>query len=150
MLADLEAGRSVPAGTPAYTVTPALLAEIGIPGAADDAEEAEYAALTVAAEASLQLLDRASAERRRLVLAVDAGIDASLDDITGSGETRLSGPVTLQQVAAVHVDTPDAAQLVERALTAQEHDGPDAERVLTELAELGLAWYSPDEVSRLL
>jgi hypothetical protein len=142
----------VPAGTPAYTVTSALLAQLGIPEAAVDAEEAEYAALTVAAEASLHLLEQASAERRRLVLAVDAGIDAAFDDPTGSGETRLGESVTMAQVSAVHADTPDAADLVDQALAALERyeDGDGAERVLIELAELDLAWYAPDEISQLL
>ncbi len=58
VLADLAAGRPLPAGSVvvAVTVTPALLAATGSSAAATDDEEAEYAATVLAANRSVRLL----------------------------------------------------------------------------------------------
>jgi hypothetical protein len=152
-LVHLAEGRPVAAGTGAYAVTPALLTATGASSGTPDDEEAEYAALMLAAEASVLLLDRADpADRRRMVLAVDADVDAAADgDVPG--EVRLRQAVHLDEVAAVHVDTGDpGAQtgLVDRAVAARDAgDDQGLEQALEALADVDLGWYDPSELHSL-
>jgi hypothetical protein len=158
MLADLVHGRPVPAGSTAYAVTPALLTATGA-GANPDDEEAEYAALMLAAEASVLLLDVGDpGDRRRIVLAVDAEVDGDHPNPERPpGEVRLREAVQRAQVAAVHVDTGEAGQahkgviLVDAAVTALESANSNRlEQALEALADIDLGWYAPAELDYLL
>jgi hypothetical protein len=153
MLADLVDGRPVPAGTPAYAVTPALLAATGARHGEPDDEESEYAALMLAAEASVLLLDRAEpSDRRRVVLAVDADVSSAEEDTPG--EVRLQQATHRIHVAAVHVDTGKAGQteaLIDRAVAARDAgDGDRLEQALDALSHVDLGWYAPSELDSLL
>lgn len=154
-MVDLVEARSVPAGTLAYAVTPALLTATGTQTGEPENEEAEYAALMLAAEASVLLLDRADVtDRRRVVLAVDADADDTTDAGDALGEVRLRQAVQRDEIAAVHVDTGDAhgnGELVDRALAARDAgDGEGLERALQALADVDLEWYAPSELDSML
>jgi hypothetical protein len=155
MLLDLVERRPVPAGRHGYAVTPALLAATADPGGGPEDEEAEYAALMLAAEASVLQLDRADpADRRRVVLAIDAEVERTSPDEDPPGEVRLRQAVHRDEVVAVHVDTRDPSrqgELVDRALASRDA-GDDAglERALDALAEVDLGWYAPSELDALV
>ena len=154
MLLDLLEERPVPAGTSAYAVTPALLTATGAVTGGPDAEEAEYAALMLAAEASVLLLDRAdAADRRRVVLAVDAEVDRTGAAGDAPGEIRLRQAVQRAEIAAVHVDTSDAGGaegLIDSAVAARDTgDDERLEQVLEALADVDLGWYAPSELDSL-
>ncbi|HZG98094.1 MAG TPA: hypothetical protein VEY14_07515 [Nocardioidaceae bacterium] len=155
MLLDLVEGRPVPAGMHAYAVTPALLAATAYPGGGPEDEEAEYAALMLAAEASVLQLDPADpADRRRVVLAIDADVEGTSPAGDPPGEVRLRQAVHRAEVAAVHVDTGDLSRqggLIDRALASRDA-GDDAglERALDALAEVDLGWYAPSELDALV
>jgi hypothetical protein len=88
--------------------------------AEDDSEDAEYAALVTAADASADL-----GGRRRVVLVLETAV--------------ASGPVPMSDVVACHVDTTD------RPLTgADPHDDQDDD------PDDDLAWYAPQEIPSLL
>lgn len=155
MLVDLLEGRPVPAGANAYAVTPALLTATGVPQGGPDDEEAEYAALMLAAEASVLQLDGTDpADRRRVVLAVDADVDPAGVAADAPGEVRLRQAVNRDEVAAVHVDTGDfsgRARLVDQALGARDSgDEQELEQALDALADVDLGWYAPSELDSLL
>src|SRR5919106_4562846 len=83
-----------------FAVTPALREWY----ATGDTEELEYTALTHAAEASIRLLaSDTDAPPRRVVVAADVD-DAVPDAELGPAGVRLSPPLELKSVAAVHAD----------------------------------------------
>lgn len=146
-LTALAAGHSLPPGTPAIAVTPAFLAATGSPGAALDDEEAEYAATLVAVQRSLRLLDPDDPhDRRRVVLAVDAPV--SDEGAESPGDVRLAEPLTLEQVAAIHVDVASAGPLVDAAV--RELATGDDDEAADLLAAEDLAWYATWELDQLL
>ncbi len=121
----------------------------------DDAESLEYAALVEAARASLRLLDADStADRRRVVVAAevdDAVVDVR-DDID-RGVVRVSGGVELAQVAAVHVDDPEAAEVVALAAAAvlsADLGDPAAQEAVDDAEGFELGWYACQEIPMLL
>jgi hypothetical protein len=85
-------------------------------------------------------------------------VAADVDDVTPRPDlddavVRLPGPVTLSQVASVHVDLAEAEPDIERAVAAiDEADlgDPDAEFVLGDAEDHVLAWYATQEISFLL
>src|SRR5689334_25425079 len=84
-----------------------------------DEEELEYVAFTRAAQGALQLLRHdPGAPRRRVVVSADVPVgDVRPEDVElGSSTVRLPGPVTLVQVAAIHVDSADAEEEVGAAV----------------------------------
>lgn len=132
-----------------------------------DLEELEYAATVQAATASLQLLDAAAVAEgaqpaRRVVVVAEVGGFVAAEHVNpddfaagdaGPGAGTLSGPLLMADVAAVHVDTPDASAAVRTAVAAlTDALAPDShvDLVLDELADHQLAWYSPDEIGQLL
>lgn len=132
-----------------YAVTPALRESY----AEGDPEELEYAALTEAARASLGLLavDQA-APPRRAVVAVDVG-RAEPDAGRGRAAVRLTEPVVLDRVAALHVDDGDAEQTVTDAVAALDAaaDGdPDAALAVEEPEGFELLWFATQELPDLL
>lgn len=155
LLAD---GRLAPVGLTAFALTPRLRESY----VAGTEEELEYVAMAEAARASLRLLaaelaggDGGAAngtEPRRVVVAADAdGVTPrpDLDD----GAVRLAGPLPLEAVVAVHVDTAGAAAAVTAAaaaVDAADLGDPDAEFVLGDAEDHELAWYDPSELPFLL
>lgn len=148
LLAGMVAAGGVgPPPLPAHAVTEAL--REAWPEAGE--EEWEYVALTAAARDSLGLLTDDDVPRR-VVLALDADAVAPLPQgaptLVEVGEV-----VPVRRVAAVHVDTPDAAAAVTaaRAAWARAEDGDEsAEAVVEECLDHELAWYAVQEVDALL
>ncbi len=130
-----------------HAVTRALRA--AWPEAGD--EELEYAATLAAARTSLGLLTDEDPPRR-VVLAVDAGTVIEADDedptVVEVGEV-----VPMRLVAAVLVDTTDAAEEVEAARAAWpaalEGDA-DAEAAVDRCLDRDLAWFAVQELGELL
>lgn len=148
LLADGELG---PAPLTGFAVTPALREWYRD----DDIEALEYAAMTEAARASLRLLavDPGSA-RRRVVLAADAAEpDVAVRDDLDRGVVRLTKPVPMRSIAAVHVDDEDAEPSV--AAAAQAVDAADlgdetAQDAVDDAEGFELAWYATQEIASLL
>lgn len=137
----------------AFALTPSLREAY----ATGDTEELEYAAMADAARASLRLLATeletdSAALPRRAVVAADVGGVTPRPDLD-SAVVRLAGPVSMAQVAAVHVDTEGAEAAVRAAAgVIEEADlgDPDAEFTLGDAEDHDLAWYAPQELPFLL
>lgn len=123
-------------------------------------EELEYAALLEAARASLRLLsveqDSATSEEdepaRRVVVSADVE-DVTLRPELDHAVVRVSGPVPLDQIAAVHVDAAEAEPAVRAAAeVVDEADLGDEEAELTlgDAEDHELAWYATQELPFLL
>ena len=143
-----------PIGGTAFSLTPKLRESY----TSGDEEELEYAALSEAARASLRLLSvefglgEDGTPARRCVIAAD------LDDVTlrpdlDDGAVRIAGPVPLEKVAAVHVDTEEAEYAVRQAADAidsADMGDLDAEFLVGEAEDHELAWYDPSEIAFLV
>ncbi|OLF19097.1 DUF6912 family protein [Actinophytocola xanthii] len=138
----------------AFALTPALRESY----ATGSAEELEYAAMTEAARASLRLLagemadDAEGALPRRAVISADVEGPTLRPDLD-SAVVRLTGPVSLSQVAAVHLDTEDAEPAVRAAaevIDEADLGDPDAEFTLGDAEDHELAWYATEELPFLL
>jgi hypothetical protein len=136
----------------AHAVTPALREWY----AEGDEEELEYVAFTRAAQDALQLL-RAdpAAPRRRVVVSVDLPAEAvgRGDGELGSSAVRLTRPVPVTAVAALHVDGTEAvediaaaAEVVAEALAGD----PDAQFTVDGAEDHELEWYDVSELEVLL
>src|SRR5689334_5833867 len=110
MLAILRSsGRLGDGPSVAHAVTPALREWY----AEGDEEELEYVAFTRAAQGALQLLRHdPKAPRRRVVVAADVpAAELVRQDVDlGSSTVRLSRPVSLGDIASIHLDGADAAE----------------------------------------
>jgi len=136
----------------AHAVTP-LLREWYTEG---DEEELEYVAFTRAAQSALQLLFLdPEAPRRRVVVSADVPAKALLSAQAelGSSLVRLTGPLDLAAVVAVHVDgsgaeadVTAAAQAVGAALAGDE----DAQFTVDGAEDHELEWYDVSEIDQLL
>jgi len=147
-------GRLEPIGGTAFALTPTLREYY----TAGSDEELEYAAMTEAARASLRLLaiefglGEDSVPARRVVVSGD--LDAvtlrpDLDD----GAVRITGPVPMAVIAAVHVDSAEAEYAVRQAAGAVDQadlGDLDAEFLIGEAEDHELSWYSPAELVFLL
>jgi hypothetical protein len=135
----------------AHAVTPALR-EWYVEG---DAEELEYAALTIAARASLhELAADPAAAPRRVVLAADVADTAArpAPDVERAA-VRLAGPVALRDVVSAHVDDADAADDVRRALAAlaaAAAGDEDAQFVVDGVEDHELGWFAAQEIGPLV
>ncbi|EOM75362.1 hypothetical protein Rrhod_3160 [Rhodococcus rhodnii LMG 5362] len=144
-----------PMSRTAFAVTGALRESYS----SGDDDELEAVAMGEAARASLRLLAGRIADRgaegvrmRRVVIAAD------VDDVTPRPDlddavVRLAAPVTMRQVASVHVDLEDAESAIARAVeSVDEADlgDPEAEFVLGDAEDHALAWYATQEVPFLL
>ncbi|MBM0240482.1 hypothetical protein JNW88_31490 [Micromonospora sp. ATA32] len=136
----------------AHAVTPALREWY----AEGDDEELEYVAFTRAAQDALQLL-RAdpAAPRLRVVVSVDLPAEAvgRGDGELGSSAVRLTQPVPVTAVAALHVDGTEAvediaaaAEVVADALAGD----PDAQFTVDGAEDHELEWYDVSELEVLL
>ncbi|MGW6376894.1 DUF6912 family protein [Rhodococcus sp. NPDC055112] len=143
-----------PVSRTAFAVTPALREAYA---SGDDDELAEVA-MTEAARASLRLLaaedddEGAASIQRRAVIAADVDevkLRPDLDDAV----VRLAAPVTLAEVASVHVDLAEAEQAIAKAveaIDAADLGDADAEFVLGDAEDHELAWYATQELAFLL
>ncbi|MBE1590357.1 DUF6912 family protein [Nonomuraea angiospora] len=152
----VEAGELGPAPLTGYAVTPALTEWY----ASGDTEELEYVALTEAARASLRRLaadraDGAETAFRRVVVAAEVperSVSAGAD-LEERARVRLSDPIPLAKVAAVHVDDHEAIPDIEAAVAAlpAADGGDDDARFAVDGAEAHeLMWYATQEIPDLL
>ncbi len=121
-----------------HAVTPALLEALGD----GDQDEHEYAAMTAAAMASIALLGEEDPPRR-MVAAVDVPAWEPAGDPADPTVVLVPSPVRWRDLAAVHVDGPDAADDVAAARSGTD-DAVD--RCL----DHDLGWYAVQEVDALL
>jgi hypothetical protein len=153
MLARLRADGHLGTGPlVAHAVTPALREWY----AEGDEEELEYVAFTRAAQGALQLLRHdPSAPRRRVVVSADVPSSALVREEVelGSSTVRLPKPVSLTEVAAIHVDSTGAgegvaaaAEVVEEALAGD----PDAQFTVDGAEDHELEWYAVTELDELI
>jgi hypothetical protein len=144
-------GRLHPVNGTAFAVTPTLRESY----AHGDEDELAEVALRDAALASLRLLtgeDGLALPRRRAVVAADvdgAQPRPGLDDAV----VRLTGPVGVDDVVCVHVDTaaaePAVAAAIE-AIDAADLGDEDAELIVGDAQDHDLAWYARQELPFLL
>ena len=147
----LDTGEVGGAPLPAYAVTPALREWY----AEGDEEELEYAAMTLAARASVRLLDAdPDAVRRRVVVAADVPDDAVLPAAhVDRAAVKVTSPVPLRDVKAVHVDDPEAVPDVTAAADAvieADLGSEDAAFRMEQADGHELAWYATQEIGALL
>lgn len=125
----------------------------------DDEELAEVA-MSEAARASLRLIAGRASETgsgegiryRRVVVAADVEEVRPRPDLDDA-VVRLPGPITMSQIASVHVDLAEAEPDIEKGVEAiDEADlgDPDAEFVLGDAEDHVLAWYATQELPFLL
>jgi hypothetical protein len=136
---------------PGYAVTPALREWY----AEGDLEELEYVALTLAAKASVRLLDADQDAVRRRVVVVAEVPDSAVDPAphVDRSAIKVKEPVTVALVQAVHVDDPSAVPDVTVAADAViEADlGSEDAAFRVEQAEgHELQWYASQEIGPLL
>ncbi len=158
----LDAGELAPVGGTAFALTPALRESY----TSGTTEELEYAALTDAARASLRLLavdtDRGGSDDkddkddkeppRRVVVSADVD-DVTLRPDLDDSVVKVSGPVAMDAIAAVHVDAPEAEDAVLAAAAVIDDadlGDEDAELTLGDVEDHELAWYAPQELPFLL
>jgi hypothetical protein len=149
----LQAGHVGPGPLPGYAVTPALREAY----ASGDTEELEYAALTEAARASLRLLASAAdpaAPPRRVVLAADIPAEHVKPDPRDGEPARVvvTTKIKREDLAAAHVDAPDAAADVRsavQALPAADAGDEDARFTVDGAEGHELGWYATQELSYL-
>ena len=146
LLAALDAREIGPAPMPGFAVTPALREWY----ASGDLEELEYTALLEAARASLRLLAaQPDAPPRRVVLAAEVAEDDLGRSAGHPAAIQVLSAVPLSDVAAGHVDSPDAAADVRAAIDAlaAADDGDDDARFTVDGAEgHELMWYATQEL----
>ena len=153
MLAALRTtGRLGEASVEAHAVTPALREWY----AEGDEEELEYVAFTRAAQGALRLLRHdPAAPRRRVVVSADVPGSALVREEVelGSSSVRLPHPVTLAEVASIHVDGADAAEPVAAAAEVVEEalaGDPDAQFTVDGAEDHELEWYAVSELDELV
>jgi hypothetical protein len=153
MLAEMRSSGQLGSGpTVAHAVTPALREWY----AEGDEEELEYVAFTRAAQAALQLLRHdAKAPRRRVVVSADVVSSAlAREEVElGSSTVRLPLPVSLKEVASIHVDSAGAAEDVGAAADVVEEaqaGDPDAQFTVDSAEDHELEWYAVTELDELI
>ena len=136
---------------PGYAVTPALREWY----AEGDLEALEYTALSLAAKASVRLLDAdQDAVRRRVVVVVEvpeAGVAAAAH--VDRAAVKVTEPVLLAQVQAVHVDDQAAVEDVTAAADAVVAADLGSEDALFQVEQAEgheLQWYATQEIGPLL
>jgi len=147
----LHLNGQLPADVTGFAVTPAFREWY----LNDDIEELEYAAMLEAARGSLRLIDaEADAARRRVVIAVDAPESTvEIHDDLDRGVVKLGGPVTLAQVASVHVDDADAVAAVVTAadsIIAADLGDDRAQQRVDDAEGFELSWFASQEIGALL
>ena len=149
----LDDGRLGGPPLPAYAVTPALREWY----AEGDEEELEYAATSLAARASVRLLDRAlvldpATPPRRVVVVAEVDRVEPAPDVDRAA-VRVLQEVPLRLVKAVHVDDPAAEADVRAAaeqLVEADLGSDDAAFVVDQAEGHELQWYATQEIGPLL
>jgi hypothetical protein len=143
----LVSGGIGPVPVLAHAVTDSLRA-----GLADaDEEEWEYAALTAAAQDSLGLIGEDDTPRRVVVVAEAdfvVPVDGAEDSLVELGEV-----VPLRKVAAVHVDSEEAVEVVAAAREVWAAAGEGDEAALGALERCldhELGWFATQEIGDLV
>ena len=119
-----------------------------------DQEEIEAIAFDDAALASIRLLAIGDEERfphRRVVVSAD--VDATGEPDMGESVVKVSGPVELKNVAAVHVDVREAEDATKRAtelIDAADLGDEDAELAVGDAQENYMAFFDPSELPFLI
>jgi hypothetical protein len=136
---------------PGYAVTGALREWY----AEGDLEELEYAALSLAARASVRLIDAdPDAVRRRVVVVAEVPDEAvHLAPHVDRAAVKVDLAVPLRDVQAVHVDDPAAiADVTAAADAVVESDlgSEDAAFRMEQAEGHELAWYATQEIGPLL
>jgi len=152
-LRDLLTSSVLPGPLPGFAVTGPLREWYADGGE----EELEYAALSLAARASVRLLDRAllldaATPPRRVVVVVE------VDEVEPAPEVdraavRVLGDVPMRLVQAVHVDDPSAEGDVRAAaeqLVEADLGSEDASFVVEQAEGHELQWYATQEIGPLL
>lgn len=147
----LDTGQVGDPPLPAYAATPALREWY----AEGDDEELEYAALTLAARASVRLLDAdPDAVRRRVVVVADVpdqGVDPAAH--VDRAAVRVRDHVSLTMVQAVHVDDPLAVPdvtVAADAVSAADLGSEEAAFAVEQAEGHELQWYATQEIGPLL
>lgn len=149
----LDAGELGPPPLPGYAVTGALREWY----AEGDEEELEYAAMSLAARASVRLLDRGlllepDLAARRVVVVAEVTATESAPDVDRAA-VRVLEPVALRLVQAVHVDDADAepdVRAAAEALVEADLGSEDAAFVVEQADGHELQWYATQEIGPLL
>jgi len=136
---------------PGYAVTPELRESF----ASGDLEELEYVALSLAAAASVRLLDADQDAVRRRVVVVAEVPDSSVTPVphVDRAAVKVAVAVPLADVQSVHVDDPAAVPDVTAAADAvveADLGGDDAAFLLEQAEGHELAWYATQEIRFLL
>jgi hypothetical protein len=147
----LESGSLAAPPLPAFAVTGALREWY----AEGDQEELEYAALTLAARASLRLLDvDPDAPPRRAVVVAEVGDHAVVPaPALDRGAVTVGALVGLADVQSIHVDDPGAEADVRaavEAVIAADLGSEDAAFVMEQAEGHELQWYATQELGPLL
>jgi hypothetical protein len=147
----VDTGELGPAPLTGFAVTPELRAWYRD----SDEEELEYAALTEAARGSLRMLDQElGVEPRRAVVVADVPDDqVELRPDLDRAVARVTAPVPIKLVAAVHVDGPDAEKAVAAAVAVvleADLGSEDAKFVVDGAEGHELLWYATQELGPLL
>jgi hypothetical protein len=138
---------------PAFAVTGALREWY----AEGDEEELEYAALSLAARASVRLLDRGlllepELAARRVVVVAEVADTQPAPDVDRAA-VRVLQPVPLRLVQSVHVDDADAepdVRAAAEALVEADLGSEDAAFVVDQAEGHELQWYATQEIGPLL
>lgn len=151
LAASVASGEFGPPALLAYAATPALTEWY----ASGDAEELEYAALTVAGRECLRLLAREDGgPARRVVVAADVPDSAiTLTPDLHPGAISVTAPIRLEDVASVHVDPPEAEADIRPAVAAVDAaDAGDADAafLVDGVEDHDLHWYATQEIADLL
>jgi hypothetical protein len=149
----LDTGQLGDPPLPAYAVTGALREWY----AEGDEEELEYAAMTLAARASVRLLDRylllePDLAPRRVVVVAEVGATEAAPDVDRAA-VRVLEPVPLRLVQAVHVDGAEAeadVRAAAEALVEADLGSEDAAFVVEQAEGHELQWYATQEIAPLL
>jgi type II secretory pathway component HofQ len=147
----IDTGELGPAPLTGFAVTP----QLRLWYRDSDQDELEYAALLEAARGSLRLLDQEpGAVPRRAIVAADVpDEEVAIRPDLDRAVVRVSAPVPLKSVAAVHIDGSDAEKAVAAAVAVVlEADlGSDDAKFVVDGAEgYELLWYASQEVGPLL
>ena len=122
-----------------------------------DEEELEYAALSLAARASVRLLDRGlllepGLAARRVVVVAEVA-DAQPAPEVDRAAVRVLQPVPLRLVQSVHVDDAEAepdVRAAAEALVVADLGSEDAAFVVDQAEGHELQWYATQEIGPLL
>ncbi len=158
----VDDGRWMPLGGTGFALTPGLREAY----TAGDDEELSEVALREAARASLRLLaadgvestsgaaaDTAQALPVRRVVVVAEVPEATPRPDLDDAVVKVSGPVAMDQVVAVHVDGAEAEPAVRKAaacVDAADLGDEDAELALGDAEDHDLGWYATQELPFLL